>query len=80
MVEKRYNRCACGETINKGSKQCRKCRGQSSSTAGPALPSDKKIIQEVLKTSVAKVADKYGVNRSTIERVLLKYPNFRDKK
>jgi len=80
MVEKRYNRCACGETIRKGSKQCRKCRGQSGSTAGMPLPNDKQIIKEVNNTSIAKVAAKYGVSVSTIKRVLLKYPNYKNMK
>lgn len=80
MIEKKYNRCACGQTIGKGSKQCRKCKGQSGSTAGYELPDDKQIIREVNQTSVAKVAAKYGVNRSTINRVLLKYPNYKNMK
>jgi hypothetical protein len=80
MVEKKYNRCACGETINKGSKQCRKCRGKAGSTAASPLPNDNQIIREVNKTSTPKVAAKYGVSVTTIKRILLKYPNYKNMK
>lgn len=73
MVEKKYNRCACGETINKGSKQCRKCRGQSGSTANKNLPSDSKVLKMLETKSVAKVAKELGVSETTIKQIKLKY-------
>ena len=78
MVEKRYNRCACGETINKNSKQCRECTGKSGPTASKPLPSDREIIKKVNKTSAPKVAAEYKVSVTTIKNILLRYPNYKD--
>lgn len=73
MVEKRYNRCACGETIKKDSKQCRKCTGKSGPTAAKKLPSDQEVLREVEKTSANKAAKKYGVSYTTIKNIVLRY-------
>lgn len=80
MVEREYNQCACGTTLRKNSKQCRKCAGKSGPTAGQPLPKDNQIIKEVNSSSARRVANKYGVSETTIKKILLKYPNYKNMK
>lgn len=68
-----YNKCdSCGVVIKKTSKKCRRCAGNAGKFA-KNLPPDAQIVKEVEETNIPKVANKYGVGLSTIQKILLKY-------
>lgn len=75
-MSKYGNECEiCKKPISGKAKRCQKHAGMLSGPITNPLPSDKKILDEVKKTSAAAIARKYNVSVTTIKKILLKYPN-----